>query len=107
MIKQHLARYNDQQILQACYEAYERSFIDQNRLQNQKNLDHILTGAGKYLGLLKEALLKELQGAELSGSPKYLTDFLGKLQRDASNVQAGLKAKAKAMHDELVKQKTE
>lgn len=97
LIKQRIARYNDEQILWSTYEAYERAFINHSKLQNQKQLDQILTGSVKYLGLLKEALTKELQASELGGNTRQLTEFLAKLTRDVQNVQAGLKAKAKTI----------
>ena len=66
----------------------------------------MLTGACKYLGCIKEALAKEIQGSD-QGKSKVLTEFIVKAIKDLTNVQMGLKDKAKLYLDDLIKQRTD
>ena len=97
-IRQRLAQVNDPHALQGLYDAFERSYIEHNKVVNQEGIEKLLTGAGKYLGLVVAAIKEDLEvdQPELALSTQdQLVGQLEKLQRDVHNVKNGLSLKAK------------
>jgi hypothetical protein len=66
----------------------------------------MLNGASKYLGSISTAFAKEIQGSD-QGKSKALTEFIMKATKDITNVQTGLKEKAKLYLDDLLKQRND
>ena len=99
-------RANDENLLSDQFESYQKAFLELNKISNPKVIDQMLTGACKYLGCIKEALAKEIQGSD-QGKSKVLTEFIVKAIKDLTNVQMGLKDKAKLYLDDLIKQRTD
>lgn len=56
-LSQRLASVNDTLSLQSLYDIYEKNYIEQNKLLNQKRLEYLLQGGGLYLESLKSALI--------------------------------------------------
>ena len=84
-------QYIDEERLAHLYDQYEIAFIQYNRLHNNsKQLDSVLQGSMKYLGVLKETMLKEINQSNMSGehasASKHQIDFLSKLTRDIQGV---------------------
>ena len=55
-------RANDENLLSDYFESYQKAFLCLNKISNPKVIDQMLSGACKYLGCIKEAFAKEIQG---------------------------------------------
>jgi len=99
-------RANDENLLSEYFESYQKAFLELNKISNPKVIDQMLYGACKYLGCIKEALAKDMQSSD-QGKSKHLTEFIVKATKDITNVQMGLKEKAKLYLDDLMKQRTD
>jgi hypothetical protein len=73
-LSQRLASVNDTLSLQSLYDLYEKSYIEQNKLLNQKRLEYLLHGGGLYLDSLKTAL-KGNQNLQESSQHKLSLPF--------------------------------
>lgn len=63
----------DTGIVYQFYDEYDKLYVEQNKLQNQKCVQLVFQGAHKYLVHLKDFLIKESTGGEtppLSNKPK-------------------------------------
>lgn len=105
-LNSRINRANDESLLADYFEGYQKAFLCLNKISNPKVIDQMLNGASKYLGCISTAFAKEIQGSD-QGKSKALTEFIMKATKDITNVQTGLKEKAKVYLDDLLKQRND
>ena len=81
-LRSKLARFIDERILIETHENYERAFNNYDKINNQKQVEAMLSGAIKYITALVSLFGKELTDNEMGHKVKGLTGFLSKLSKD-------------------------